>query len=69
MITVNTCGHDSHHPIPCNIEHKEGVPDYLILLIKRESWIMLEGKRHFLHPNALILFPPGTYIHYGCARV
>lgn len=66
MITVNTCGHDSHHPIPCNIEHKEGVPDYLILLIKRESWIMLEGKRHFLHPNALILFPPGTYIHYGC---
>lgn len=66
MITVNTCGHDSHHPIPCNIEHKEGVPDYLILLIKRESWILLEGKRHTLQPNALILFPPDTYIHYGC---
>lgn len=44
MIYVNSCGHDSHHPKPCNIEHKRGVPDYLILLIKRESWIYLDGE-------------------------
>lgn len=66
MIIINSCGHDSHHPIPCNIEHKEGLSDYLILLIKQESWIILEGKRQVMSPNSLILFPPNTYIHYGC---
>lgn len=66
MIIINSCGHDSHHPIPCNIEHKEGLSDYLILLIKKESWIVLEGKRQVMSPNSLILFPPNTYIHYGC---
>ena len=66
MITINSCGHDSHHPVPCNIEHRDGLPDYLILLIKRESWMVLENRLCPVHPNALILFPPHTYIHYGC---
>lgn len=68
MISVNTCGHDSHHPKPCNIEHKTGVPDYLILLIKKESWVFLNGRRHPVRPNAVICFPPHTYIHYGCDK-
>lgn len=66
MIYVNSCGHDSHHPKPCNIEHKHGVPDYLILLIKQTSWIYLDGERLTVSPNSLICFPPNTYIHYGC---
>ena len=66
MITVNGCGHDSHHPRPCDIEHRTGVPDYLILLIKQESWIVLNGEKHTVFPNSLICFPPNTYIHYGC---
>ena len=66
MITVNVCGHDSHHPNPCNIEHRPGLPDYLVLLIKQEAWVELDGIRHAVHPNALICFPPDTYIHYGC---
>ena len=37
MICVNSCGHNSHHRKPCDIEHKTGVPDYLILLIKQEA--------------------------------
>lgn len=66
MISVNSCGHDSHHPKPCNIEHRVGVPDYLILLIKKESWIILNEKRIEVSPNSLICFSPNTYIHYGC---
>lgn len=66
MFTINSCGHDSHHPIPCNIEHNPGLPDYLILLIKRDAWVELDGKRHVVHPNAVLIFPPHTYIHYGC---
>ena len=66
MIYVNNCGHDSHHSKPCNIEYKQGIADYLILLIKREAWVYLDGKKHTVSPNSLICFPPNTYIHYGC---
>lgn len=66
MLCVNSCGHDSHHPRPCDIEHKNGLPDYLVLLIKKEAWVVLNGKKEPIHPNALICFPPHTYIHYGC---
>ncbi len=66
MICVNSCGHNSHHRKPCDIEHKTGVPDYLILLIKQEAWVVLNGRKHVVHPNAILLFPPRTYIHYGC---
>ena len=69
MIYINSCGHDSHHPKPCNIEHKHGVPDYLILLIKQASWIYLDGERLAVSPNSLICFPPNTYIHYGCDAI
>lgn len=66
MIYVNSCGHDSYHPRPCNIEHKNGIPDYLILLIKTSSWVMLDGRRCDIAPYSLLCFPPDTYIHYGC---
>lgn len=66
MITVTSCGHDSHHPRPCNIEHRQGVPDYLILLIKQDSWIYINNEKKWIQPNSLICFPPGSYIHYGC---
>ena len=65
MIYVNSCGHDSHHLKPCDIEHKNGVPDYLILLIKQEAWLESDGQRQIISPNSLICFPPNTYIHYG----
>lgn len=65
-MTITGCGHDSHHPNPCNIEHDPGLPDYLILLIKRDAWVELDGIRHTMRPNSLICFPPDTYIHYGC---
>lgn len=69
MIYVTDCGHDSHHPKPCNIEHRQGVPDYLVLLIKQDSWIYINGERKEVKPNSLIFFPPQNYIHYGCDTV
>ncbi|MCR5753787.1 MAG: AraC family transcriptional regulator [Acetatifactor sp.] len=66
MINIIKCGHDSHHPKPCNIEHKHGVPNYLLLLIKKEAWITVDGCLQNVHPNSVICFPPNTYIHYGC---
>jgi len=66
MISVTNCGHDSHHPKPCDIEHRQGVPDYLLLLIKQNAWIEIDGERKEVDPNSVICFPPGSYIHYGC---
>ena len=65
MIYVNSCGHDSHHLKPCDIEHKNGVPDYLILLIKQEAWLDSNHQKQIVPQNSLICFPPNTYIHYG----
>lgn len=65
MITVTNCGHDSHHPKPCDIEHTDGLPDYLLLLVKTDAWFFVDGKRCFTQPNMCILFDKRTYIHYG----
>ena len=66
MIRIMNCGHDSRHPKPCNFEYRQGLPNYLILLIKQEGWYFADGERALLRPNSLICFSPGTYIHYGC---
>lgn len=65
MISVISCGHDSHHPRPCNIEHADGLSDYLLLLVKTDAWFFVDGKRCFTQPNMCILFDKNTYIHYG----
>ena len=66
MIHVTSCGHDSHHRSPCDIEHKNGLPDYLLLIIKTGAWVSIDGRRTFTAPNMVILFDRNTYIHYGC---
>ncbi|MBQ8031803.1 MAG: helix-turn-helix transcriptional regulator [Butyrivibrio sp.] len=66
MITVTNCGHDSRHQKPCNIEHPRGLSDYLLLLIKSEAFIYFDGIKKNVPIGSIIIFPPGTYIHYGC---
>lgn len=65
MLYITSCGHDSHHPKACDIEHSEGLPDYLLLLVKTEAWFCIDKKRCFTQPNMAILFNRHTYIHYG----
>ncbi|MCR5715506.1 MAG: AraC family transcriptional regulator [Lachnospiraceae bacterium] len=65
MIHVTACGHDSHHPKPCNIEHQRNLPDYLVLLVKQDAWFEIHGQKIHTRPNMIILFPPESYIHYG----
>lgn len=65
MIKVTTCGYNSHHPKPCDIEHPAGLRDYLFLLVKTDAWFFARGKRIFTQPNMVILFDKGTYIRYG----
>ncbi len=66
MICVTGCGYDSHHRNPCDIEHKEGLSEYLLLIVKTPAWVFINNQRIFTKPNMVILFDQNTYIHYGC---
>jgi len=66
MIKVFNCGHDSHHKKPCDIFHPAGLSDYLFLLVKQEAWVYINNVKCTITPNSVLLFPPGTPIHYGC---
>lgn len=68
MIEITSCGHDSHHRRPCDIEHKDGLPEYLLLIVKTSAWFFLQGQRIATEPNMVILFDKDTYIHYGCRQ-
>lgn len=66
MINVTICGHDSHHPSSFTMEHSQGLPDYLFLLVKTDAWFMFEEKKVQTGPNMAILFDKNTEIRYGC---
>lgn len=66
MIQITICGHDSHHRQPCDIEHKNGLSEYLLLIVKTDAWFFVRGQRISTNPNMVILFDKNTYIRYGC---
>lgn len=65
MLTVSYCGHDSHHAAPCNIEHKNGSPDWLLLLVKSDAWFICDSQKIPVLPGMAILYAPGMPVHYG----
>lgn len=69
MIRVTACGHDSHHARPCNIEHNNSLSDYLVLLVKKPAWFYVDREKIHTSPNMIIIFPPNSYIHYGCDEI
>ena len=68
MLTINFCGHDSHHTVPCNIEHKNGSPDWLLLLVKTAAWFVIDSAYTPVSPGMVILYKPGMPVHYGCQK-
>lgn len=68
MIRVTSCGHDSHHRKPCDIEHEHGLSEYLLLIVKTSAWFYIDGRRICTEPNMVILFDRDTYIRYGCDK-
>ncbi len=68
MISIISCGHDSHHRQPCDIEHKNGLSEYLLLIVKTTAWVSLCGQKTLTEPNMVIIFDKHSYIHYGCQQ-
>lgn len=65
MIEITHCGHNSRHLKPFEIEHKNGLPNYLFLFVKTPARFKLGDSFHTTASNMMILFDKMTPIHYG----
>lgn len=65
MIEVGICGYGAVHQTTFGIRRPKGSPDYVLLLIKTESYYEKHGIIHDLPANTAILYDKNTYVHYG----
>ncbi len=66
MIDILSCGYNSFHTVPCDIEHPKGLTHYLLLIVKTKAWFFIDGCKINTEPHMVILFDKNTKIHYGC---
>lgn len=64
MIRVHRFGYDSSHREFFEMHHPNGLPHYLLLLIKSPADFQIAGKELFVPENSAILFPSGIPISY-----
>lgn len=69
MITVGSCGYDSMHQIIHDRLFPDGYDDYVLLLIKTESFFEINGVTQDSPPGTVLIYSPHTYIHYGLKKV
>lgn len=68
MISILRCGFDSRHMVPFSKYHNQGLPHYLLLLIKSSCYFYLNGKKQEIPANTAILFNRNRKIYYGCSQ-
>ena len=68
MIEVGICGYGSVHQTAFGIRRPKGSPDYVLLLIKTESYYEANGEFYDLPANTAILYNKNTYVHYGSKK-
>ena len=64
MKIVNVGYHFRHAPGFC-INRPHGSGDYILLIIRTEAFICLDGKRQLIQPNSAVIFKKGTPQLYG----
>lgn len=65
MITIGICGYNSMHKTIHDRFFPMGYDDYVLLLIKTESFFEMDGVTKNMPPNTVMIYSPHTYIHYG----
>ncbi|MDL2301501.1 AraC family transcriptional regulator [Lachnospiraceae bacterium OttesenSCG-928-D06] len=68
MIEIGLCGYSSVHQTAFDIRRPMGSPDYVLLLIKTESYYEENEVIHDLPANTAILYNKNTYVHYGSRK-
>lgn len=64
MIKSHRFGYDSCHKELFEMNHPNGLPHYLLLLVKSPADFWIQSKYQFVPENSAILFKPNTPIHY-----
>ncbi len=68
MFHVTFCGYNSMHQTTTDILQPHGYEDYLLLLIKTESFYEKNGTIVDMPPNTVVIWDIHSYIHYGCQK-
>ena len=68
MIEIGICGYGSVHQTAFGIRRPKGSPDYVLLLIKTESYYEADDVFYDLPANTAILYEKDTYVHYGSKK-
>ncbi len=68
MIEIGICGYSSVHQTAFHIRRPKGSPDYVLLLIKTESYYEKDGQLHDLPANTAIVYDKNKYVHYGSKK-
>lgn len=64
MFTVYKGGCFSRHPKDFFMDRPNGLPYYVLLLIKTDAVINLNGETHICTPDSILLIPPNTPYSY-----
>lgn len=67
MEIVNA-GYNYRHPSDFCINRPHGSGDYMLLIIKTEAFMFLNGERTIVPPNSAIIFKKGTPQFYGATQ-
>lgn len=65
MLHLLYCGHDSNHSTPFEIHRPNGVPHYILLLVKTDAFFYVDGQRQPTAPMMAILYNRYIPMHYG----
>lgn len=65
MIQLDYCGYDSRHQTPPHFSYDNGLPCYLLLLVRSNAWFRINGASLMTTPNMLILIEKHTRLEYG----
>ena len=64
MFTVHKGGYFSRHSKDFVMNRPNGLPYYVLLLIKTDAEITLNGETHICTPDSVLLIPPNTPYSY-----
>lgn len=65
MIQINGCGHNYRQKPNFQISRPGLFDEYLLIIMKTEAVIYIEGIPFYTEPNTAVLFNKNSYQHYG----
>ena len=65
MLKAITGGYEARHPSPYQMSRPDGLPNYVLLIIRSCGEFQLDGIIHTAKPGYALVIAPGTPYYYG----